>query len=234
MHEIIRPQKIPHLFKINSSKKSIATENLTPGAAVYGERVVNDDKKEYRIWDPNRSKMAALIVKGYIPTIDERSKVLYLGAASGTTASHISDLVSGGVIYAVEFSPMPMQNLIRVCESRMNMIPIFEDAYHPEKYLPMVDEVDMIYQDVAQREQAEIALLNSRHFLRMDGLLVLMLKARSIDSTARPRDVIEAEKEKLIDDFDIIKSLDLKPFHKDHVAIIARYGGEGDERKNTG
>ena len=53
-----------------------------------------DTKTEYRAWNPFRSKLAAAIVGG-IEHIHMKpgSKVLYLGAASGTTVSHVSDLV---------------------------------------------------------------------------------------------------------------------------------------------
>ena len=46
------------------------------------------------MWNPFRSKLAASIVGG-IEAIYMKpgSKVLYLGAASGTTVSHVADLV---------------------------------------------------------------------------------------------------------------------------------------------
>ena len=228
MQQNIKPLKMPHLFKINSSGRSgIATENLVTGTSVYGEIVINDDDIEYRMWDPKRSKLAALITKGYVPQITNGLNVLYLGAAAGTTASHMSDIITSGVIFAVEFSSQPMTKLIRVCEPRRNLVPIFADAYHPEEYLLMVGAVDMIYQDVAQRDQVEIALLNSRTFLKKGATLILMLKTRSIDSTAKPADVVEHEIDKLKNDFSIVKCLDLRPFHKGHHAIIAKYKGIG-------
>ncbi|MDY6866017.1 MAG: fibrillarin-like rRNA/tRNA 2'-O-methyltransferase, partial [Halobacteriota archaeon] len=113
--------------------------------------------------------------------------------------------------------------LIRVCEPRRNLIPIFSDAHHPEEYSPMVPEVDIIYQDVAQRDQIEIALLNAKFYLKMGGTLILMLKTRSIDSTAKTTDLAKQEIEKLKGDFSVIKTIDLRPFHKDHRAIIAKY-----------
>ena len=46
------------------------------------------------MWNPFRSKLAAAILGG-VDKIHMKpgSKVLYLGAASGTTVSHVSDLV---------------------------------------------------------------------------------------------------------------------------------------------
>lgn len=53
-----------------------------------------ETKIEYRAWNPFRSKLAASIVGGVGDIhIKPGSKVLYLGAASGTTVSHVSDIV---------------------------------------------------------------------------------------------------------------------------------------------
>jgi rRNA 2'-O-methyltransferase fibrillarin len=63
------------------------------------------------------------------------SKVLYLGAAAGTTVSHVSDIVGPtGCVYAVEFAHRPGRDLINMAKSRTNVIPIIEDARHPLKY----------------------------------------------------------------------------------------------------
>lgn len=221
----IKSCNIDHVYKIESSFETfIATENLVLGESVYGEQIIRNGA-EYRVWRPNRSKLSAIIHKGYFPDINEQSTVLYLGAASGTTASHISDIVSKGFLFAVEFSQKPMLDLIKLCKLRKNIIPIFSDAAHPERYGVIVDSVDLIYQDVAQKNQVEIASLNSRFFLKEKGLLILILKARSVNSVAKPKDVIRGELEKVNENFDILKSIELKPFHKDHVAVIARYKG---------
>lgn len=221
----IQPLEIDHVYKIESSFGTvIATENLVLGETVYGEQIIRGEA-EYRVWKPNRSKLSVVLLKGYFPDLNERSKVLYLGAASGTTVSHVSDIVSEGILFAVEISQKPMLDLIKVCKQRKNIIPIFADARHPGEYATIVDSVDVIYQDVAQKNQVDIAYKNSRFFLKKGGLLIMMLKARSVSSTKNPKDVIWAEEKKLKEDFDIIKSLDLKPFHKDHAAIIARYKG---------
>jgi fibrillarin-like pre-rRNA processing protein len=214
----ILPLKIENVYEI---EHNIATINLVPGEKVYDERIVKNGFDEYRIWDPGRSKLAAIIVKGYSIPINKKSRVLYLGAASGTTASHLSDICAEGIVYAVEFSAKPMQKLIRVCEHRPNMVPIFADAAQPNEYAYLVGEVDLIYQDVAQREQAAIATLNADFFLKESDILILMLKARSIDSTRSPKDVIEKEIKKL-DKFNVVERINLEPFHRDHAALIAR------------
>ncbi len=176
--------------------------------------------REFRTWDPHHSKLAALILKGFMPPITESSVVLYLGAASGSTASHVSDITRNGLVYALEFSPRVMKNLILACESRPNMIPIFADANHPEKYSYLVDKVDVIYQDISQRNQAEIALKNMRCFLKDEGCLIFMIKARSIDTIAKTRAIFGKEVEKLQEGASVLKTVKL-PQYRDHLAVIA-------------
>ena len=138
-------------------KRRLATRSNDP-VPVYGERIPDG----YRLWDPFRSKLAALLLKskGRGLRLNRDSKVLYLGAATGTTVSHVSDIVADGLVYAVEFSPRSMRDLIRLCERRENIIPILADAAKPEEYAALVEPVDLVYQDIAQRNQAEIASLN--------------------------------------------------------------------------
>ena len=173
-----------------------------------------------RIWDPKRSKLGVMVIKNIPIPIGRDSRVLYLGASSGTTVSHVADIAK--VAYAVEFSPRSMRNLLDTCKNYDNMIPLLDDANHPERYSPFVEPVDVIYQDVAQRNQAEIALRNARWFLKDDGYLIITIKARSIDTTANPKKILEAEAEKLTSDFEIISKIDLAPYHIDHLAVIAR------------
>lgn len=53
-----------------------------------------EQKTEYRAWNPFRSKLAAAILGGVDKIhMGPGKKVLYLGAASGTTVSHVSDIV---------------------------------------------------------------------------------------------------------------------------------------------
>ncbi len=202
--------------------KKLITRNLTPGIQVYGEKLVTVKNVEYRLWDPYRSKLAAMILKGSSISLKNDAEVLYLGAANGTTASHVSDIVSLGAVFAVEFSPRAMQDLIRVSIPRMNLIPILADAAHPNSYKNMVPQVDFLYQDVAQREQAKIALRNAELFLKKDGILVLIIKSRSIDSARKPKEVIDNEVNKLEGFFRVLELMDLEPYHSDHMAVVAR------------
>jgi fibrillarin-like pre-rRNA processing protein len=209
----------PGVFTVKiEGQRRLATFSPDP-EPVYGERILNG----YRIWDPFRSKLAALLLRGIgrgLP-LSKDSKVLYLGAATGTTVSHISDIACDGMIYAVEFSPRSMRDLLPLCERRKNIIPILADAARPEGYCSLVEPVDLVYQDVAQRNQAEIASLNSALYLKPEGDLILMMKTRSIDVTATPHAVFRAEVQGL-KGLDVIESEDLLPFHQDHWAVIAR------------
>jgi len=198
----------------------VATLNLTPGTSVYGERLIKHQGKEYRLWDPNRSKLAALLLKKTKIPLKEDSTVLYLGAASGTTASHISDIAREGLVYAVEFARKPMRDLVKICQDRKNLLPILADCRKPQSYQGIVERVDLIYQDIAQPQQAEIANKNST-FLKKNGHLVLILKARSINSLAEPKKILEEELEVLQQAYQIKNVKSLAPRHQDHYAVIA-------------
>ncbi len=202
--------------------RRLVTKNLTPGIQVYGEKFIKVGNVEYRLWDPYRSKLAAMILKGSSVSIRKDKAVLYLGAANGTTASHVSDIAAEGVVFAVEFSPRAMQDLIRVSIPRMNLIPVLADAMRPNSYRNMVSQVDFLYQDVAQREQAKIALRNAELFLKKDGIMVLIIKSRSIDSARKPKEVIDNEVNKLKGFFRVLELMDLEPYHSDHMAVVAR------------
>ncbi|MFB3765810.1 MAG: fibrillarin-like rRNA/tRNA 2'-O-methyltransferase [Methanotrichaceae archaeon] len=210
----------PGIYTIDlDDQQRIATLPVNP-AAVYGERIWHG----YRIWDPTRSKFAAFLLKQksrqYLNLFRD-GNVLYLGAATGTTVSHVSDIVSKGLVYAVEFSSRAMRDLLKLCEARENIVPILADAARPEMYSTLVEPVDIIYQDVAQRNQAEIATLNAARYLKPGGCLMLMIKTRSIDVTASPKDVYRSEIEEL-KGMEVQYSTDLQPYHHDHWAVIAK------------
>merc|ERR1719476_560838 len=153
------------------------------------------------------------------------SKVLYLGAASGTTVSHVSDLVGPeGMVFAVEFSPRSGRDLINVAQRRTNIVPIIEDARHPLKYRMLVGMVDVIFADVAQPDQARIMALNAHHFLKNGGHAVMAIKASCIDSTAAPEAVFRREVTKLHEDnFRPLEQITLEPYERDHAVVIAEY-----------
>ncbi len=204
----------------------LATQNLAPGHAVYGERLVKHVNVEYRTWDPYRSKLAAAILKGLeIVPIQPSHRVLYLGAASGTTASHVSDILGeDGHIYCVEFAARSIRELVdNVCTYRLNMSPILADARLPEKYAALVGMADDIYCDVAQPEQAKILSDNADRFLKPKGWVMLAVKAQSIDVTKEPSDVYKQEIKTLKSrNFRIAQTVHLEPFDKAHAMIVAQ------------
>ena len=181
---------------------------------VYGERMLEG----YRVWDPYRSKLAALYLAGKGIELLPETKVLYLGAANGTTVSHVADYAE--VVYAVEFAPRPMQDLLEVARRRKNVMPIMADASRPEQYAPLVETVDLLYQDVAQPDQAAIALANCA-FLKPGGHLILMLKTRSVDIRKEPAEIFRDTLDILISaGITVTESTWLAPYHQDHAAIV--------------
>lgn len=201
----------------------LATLNSTPGQNVYGERLVQKDGEEFRLWNPRRSKLASAVLSGLEDfPIKRDSHVLYLGAASGTTASHICDIVTEGMVYCVEFSNRPFRGLLEVSKERKNMIPILADARKPETYLGLLERCDVIYQDVAQANQSEILIENAVMYLKKGGYIIMAIKARSIDSARGPKEVINAEISKL-KNVKITQVIDLTPYVKDHSIVVGRW-----------
>ena len=216
----MQPTEYPGIYKKNDRLFTVNPEGCK-GIKVYNEQLFTEDDKEYRSWNPYRSKLAAALLKGLILTIAPDASILYLGAATGTTVSHLSDIITRGTIYAVESSPVAIINLLKVSEKRQNIIPILSDANHPERYQHIVPAVDLIYQDISQRNQADIFTRNIQAYLKPNGTGLIMVKARSIDVALKPKQAYELvcsalQKQK----FRIKKTVDLAPFEKDHAAII--------------
>lgn len=213
---------------LDDGSQRLATKNLVPGRNVYGERLIRFEDEEYRVWDAFRSKLAAAILKGldYVP-ITPRHSVLYLGAASGTTASHVSDIVGEkGNVYCVEFASRSLRDLVdNVCSYRFNMIPLLEDARTPEKYRMFIrSKVDDIYCDIAQPEQARVLADNADVYLKREGWIMLAVKSQSIDVTKEPAVIYEQEKKVLKNrGFRIQELVDLEPYDKAHAMILAQF-----------
>ena len=200
---------------------NIATKNLNPGTSVYGEELIMEDE-EYRIWNPRRSKLAAALLNGLENLeILDTSKVLYLGASTGTTVSHISDIAVNGRIYAVEFSPTTAKKLVQLSRQRLNIAPILGDATKPKGYMNIVEKADLVYCDVAQPTQSELFMKNMNLFLKDDGMGMITIKARSIDVVQKPKKIFKQEEKKLIaKGFKIIDKVKLEPYEKDHIALV--------------
>ena len=235
---IVEPHRHEGVFVARGKEDALVTLNSTPGVSVYGEKRISVEvpatsnnaseatKVEYRVWNPFRSKLAAAILGGIDHLwIQPGSKVLYIGAAAGTSVSHVSDIVGPtGAVYAVEFSHRPGRDLLGVAKQRTNIIPIIEDARHPLKYRMLIGMVDTIFADVAQPDQARIVAYNASFFLKNGGHAVIAIKASCIDSTAAPEAVFRREVGKLQqENFKPLEQLTLEPYERDHAVVIAEY-----------
>ncbi len=202
-------------------KKRPATLNLVPGERVYDEKLIKKNGKEYRVWNPKKSKLAAALVKGLknFP-FKEDSKVLYLGAASGTTVSHVSDICANGRIYAIDVAPRVLRQLVFVAEKRKNLYPILADA-NEAKY-PFVEKVDIIYEDVAQPNQAEILIKNAQKYLKKNGYAIIAVKARSIKVNEKPSKIFKEVEKELNKYFKVIERVRLDPYEKDHMLFVCK------------
>lgn len=213
-------QLFPGVYFIDNK---LATLNLARGYRVYNEELVIIDGKEYRLWNPYRSKLAAAIIHGLKNfSIRNGDKVLYLGAATGTTSSHVSDIVGkDGCVYGVELSERNMRDFIDVCRQRSNMLPILADARYPDRYKGVVEQCDVIYQDVSARDQAHILIENSR-FLKKNGSAYFVIKSQSIDISKKPNEVYKNELDKLKGRFLMQEKLSLEPYDSMHLFTVLR------------
>ncbi len=207
-----------------NGKEHIATINLLKGITLYGEKLISRNGNEYRTWDPFRSKLAAAYIKGLEFDFLNVKNILYLGASTGTTVSHLSDIIGySGKVFAVESSTRVARELIsNVSSKRTNVIPIIEDARKPRSYFSIYDKMDLVYCDIAQPDQTTIAIDNCKIYLKEGKPMLLVIKTRSIDVTMSPKNVISQEIKKLeCHSFDIKQKIDLAPFDKDHAMIKA-------------
>ena len=221
---MISKSKIFEVFESLGKRWQLYTLNLVPGKNVYGERVIQENNAEYREWDASKSKLASAILKGS-PNVGIRKNdiVLYLGSASGTTVSHVSDMIgSEGLIFAVDIAPRVMRDLIFLSYQRKNIVPILADSNKVDLLKERICAVDVLYQDVAQKNQLEIFLKNIDFFLKSGGYALLAVKARSIDVTKNPKQIFREVKEKLDRELTIIDYRELDPFQKDHAMFICK------------
>lgn len=202
-----------------------ATANLIPGEKVYGEYLVRNRDIEYRIWDHTRSKPAAALKNGLknFP-LEEGMKVLYLGIASGTTASHFSDIVGrNGIIYGVDISERVLRQIIPLAEKRGNIAPILGDSRKPEEYEGLIlEKVDLVFEDVASDDQIPILIRNCDKFLRLGGYAIIAIKSQSIDVIKKPKEVYREALAELEKHFEILEKVELDPYEKHHMFVVMR------------
>lgn len=224
------------MTRINNSKifevyqsvdgRRMYTINLVPRTKVYEERVIVEDKIEYREWDPFRSKLCAAILKGCNDIkIRKNDSVLYLGSSSGTTVSHVSDIVgANGLIFAMDIAPRPLRDLVFICEKRKNIAPILADANKPQEYVDRISLVDIVYQDISQKNQVDIFKKNVDLFLKKGGFGIIAIKAKSIDIARKPMVLFKESRAELEKQFIIVDYRTLEPFQLDHCFIIVKKG----------
>ena len=204
--------------------KNLHTSNLVPGKRVYGEKLLKLKDNEYREWVPERSKLAAAILNGLkeLP-IRKGSKILYLGASTGTTPSHVSDIIGkDGIIYGIEFAERVFRNLLELAKDRKNIAPILADARKPDGY-SWAEECDVVYCDIADPQETEIAILNAKEFLKEGGYVLVAVKSQSIDVTKAPQQVYKEESEKLKKaGFSVLQVIDLEPYEHKHCLLVAK------------
>ena len=218
-----KPQ--PHkIFGIFGDRRRIYTKNIIKGMTHFEEKTVKDGNVEYREFDPRRSKLAAMITKGCTNIgIRKDDIVLYLGSSHGYTPSFVSDMVEKeGLIFGIDPAPRVMRDFVFLAEKRKNLIPILGDAFHPERYMDKVCAVDIVYQDVAQRNQTAIFIKNCNMFLKKGVYGLLAVKARSIDITRKPKQIFVEVRTELEKVFTVIDYKILEPFEKDHCMIIVK------------
>jgi len=213
------------IFKLDKDRKAVFfTKNLLPSCSVYGERLVKQGNNEFREFSPQASKLASAFRRGLSRfNLNEKSIVLYLGASTGTTVSHLSDICTKGMIFAVESAPVVARELVFLAEKRNNIAPILADANKPEDYKKNIVSADFLYQDVAQKNQVQIFLKNLE-FLKKNGLAFLIIKARSIDFAKEPEQVFESVEAKIKSKVNMLQKINISSFQKGHCVFVCRKG----------
>ena len=204
--------------------RDLYTVNATPGVRVYGETLRTVGGVEYRQWDPFRSKLAAWLLRGAPgDLLNGVRSALYLGGAHGTTVSHLSDLWPAATIFVVEKSPIAFPRLLALARRRSNLLPILADAQLPERYRADVGAVDLLYQDVAQRNQTQIFLENARSCLVPGRAGVLMLKVRSVTQRGPSAVIVRGARDAIRQEgWSVRSEAELAPFSREHVALLVR------------
>lgn len=206
-------------------KNKLYTKNLTPGKTVYTEKLFDFKGEEYREWDPRKSKLGAGILKDIKDVkLKEGDVVLYLGAASGTTVSHVSDIVdNNGFVFALDFAPRVVRDLVYVAEERKNIAPMMFDANKPDEYQHLIlPQIDFLFMDIAQKNQSEIFIKNVKRFLKKSAFAMVAIKARSIDVTKKPKQIYNQVRNELKQHFELVDEKNLEPFEKDHFLFLVR------------
>lgn len=217
----------PHRLKgLYTDGKRLFTRSLAPGQRPFDERIFREKGIEYRQIDVKKSKLAAAVIKGISQIgVQPGDVVLYLGASHGYTPSFMSDIIGEeGFMFALDFAPRVVRDLVFVSEKRNNIAPIMADANHPETYFHRVLQADYVYQDIAQKNQAEIFIKNCKIFLKKDGFCFLAVKSRSVDIAKKPKMIFAAVRQEIESSglLTIVDYKELDPLEKDHCVFVCK------------
>jgi len=218
---MIQDHRLTGVFEI---KGNLYTQNLVKGQVVYGEKLFTFDGVEYRQWDPTRSKLGAGIKKGTSQIgMKPGASVLYLGCSTGTTVSHVSDIVgTDGKIFALDVAPRVLRELVFLAQTRKNIFPIMADAARPSTFAHLVGQVDCIFMDISQQNQTEIFIKNCQAFLKDGGFALLSFKSRSVDISKTPKELYAIARSELEGELTIVDYRTLDPFEKDHALFVCK------------
>lgn len=213
---------LERLWRVAEGERThLFTQSRAEPPSLYGERVLHRGDRSFRHFDPFRSKLAAALIRSprlLLPRPGERW--LYLGAAGGTTASHVADLTAPlGEVFAVEKSPRPGLRLLEIANRLPGLYPILSDARRPEEYRELVPLVDGLYADVSQPDQAAIVRENARLHLRDGGRFLFVVKLSSLSRDATPEENLDRVERELRPVLHVRERINLLPFHRAHVLL---------------
>ena len=212
---------------VRNEKKLATLSNMSTNQD-YKENLVQTNGKRYSIWNPYTSKLAAAIINGMeIFPILKKTKILYLDPTSKKTIKHISDIVGiNGKIFVVRDVMKNSKNFLeQIVKNRSNIFTIVPDKTNPARLTGMTETVDVIYIDITEHNQTEIAIQNCKNHLRIGGFLMLIVPTKNIDFANNPSKKNQEERKKLQTSFDIIQEINLTDFFKEYSMVIAKYLG---------
>ncbi len=216
--------RFPNLFKEQKGRYTSYLIKTTSAKSYFDERIIKTPKGMFREVDPSRSKLFASIAKGISQLgLKPGITMLYLGSSHGYTVSFLSELLPDGKIFALDFAPRVMRDMVFIAEDKKNIAPIFADAFNTDSFKQFVTEkVDVVFMDIAQRNQVEIFLKNCKEFLKDYGFGILALKARSVDVTRKPKEVFKEVRRDIEKVYPVVDYKELAPFEKDHALFVIK------------
>ena len=211
------------------NKKKLATLNNADVNKIYNEKLIEMDGKQYNIWNPYTSKLAAAIVNGMeIFPILKKTQILYFDTTVDKTLNHISDIigVNGRIFVVRDIIENSKKFLEDDSNNRTNVVSITQEKKSiPAKFVPNIETVNVVYVDIAQNNETDVAIQNCKNYLINGGFLMLVVPTRKIDFANNPDRQNLEERQKLQSSFEIIQQINLTDFFKEHSMIIAKYLG---------